>query len=225
MGVNSPLVKELSFIYLGYSGVIVNFTDYVIGIDVDDLITPEIQEKIKKIDLLIYSHDHGDHFHLETAMKIYDTYGSLIVAEERAYEKMNVYIPSSHLVRVNKAIKVKIRDLVLRCIPGKHDVPIILSFITKNNITIFHGAASDYVDLKKFSADVAFVPVGKPSSTCSPESALKMIIDLKPKYAIAIHGDDKEKEKLRDLVRSEKVDTEVIIPKIGEAIKLKFNST
>ncbi len=214
--------NEVVFLYLGYSGVIVRTEGLTVAFDVNNLIPPEVYKFIDRMNLVFYTHDHPDHFHLETAMRIYETYGSLIIAEQAVYDKLNAYIPSSHLVRAPKAARIRIRDIIVRCISGKHVCPIILFFIIKGGVEIFHGGDSGYVDLSKFTANVAFIPTGKPSPTASPEDALKMVMDLKPKYAIAIHGTDSEREKFRDLVKSQGLDTEVLIPKVGEVMKISL---
>ena len=66
--------------------------------------------------------------------------------------------------------------------------------IKMGGITLFHGGDSGYVTLKDYPSDIAFVPIGRMSPTASPENAYKMVVDVKPEVAVAMHGSDKQKQ-------------------------------
>jgi L-ascorbate metabolism protein UlaG (beta-lactamase superfamily) len=101
---------------------------------------------------------------------------------------------------------------VVTPVQGKHVGPIILFHIQVGNIGIFHGGDSAYVPLKNLKAGLAFLPAGDPSPTASPEDALKMALDLKPKIIVAVHGSDSQYQKLAAIAKTALPDASVIIP-------------
>ena len=73
--------------------------------------------------------------------------------------------------------------------------------IKMDGITLFHGGDSGYVSLKDYPSQIAIVPVGRMSPTASPENAFKMVADIKPQVAIAMHGSDKQKQHFEQKVK------------------------
>ncbi len=112
-------------------------------------------------------------------------------------------------------------QLILRCLfKGKHIGPIYLYHIKIGDIRIFHGGDSSYVSLKKFPSDVAFVPTGEPSPTCSPKKAFKMARDMKPQVAVAIHGSPSQHMKFKKKMEADLAATSVIIPNYFEPVTI-----
>jgi L-ascorbate metabolism protein UlaG (beta-lactamase superfamily) len=66
--------------------------------------------------------------------------------------------------------------------------------------------------MKNLSAGLAFLPAGDPSPTASPDDALKMAQDLKPRVVVAIHGSEAQYRELAKKIKSALPGTEVIIP-------------
>jgi len=79
-------------------------------------------------------------------------------------------------------------------------------------VNIFHGGDSAYVPLRFFRAELAFVPAGDPSPTASPEDALKMAQDLRPKVIVGMHGSDSQYQKLAAIAKTALPDASVMIP-------------
>ena len=90
--------------------------------------------------------------------------------------------------------------------------PINLYQIRMGGITVFHGGDSGYVPLKDYSSDIAFIPTGAPSPTCSPEDAFKMAIDLKPGVAVPMHGNKYEHVEFEKKIKEKMLEIRVIIP-------------
>jgi len=212
---------EVAFTFLGFSGVIVRISDNTFVFDVDNLIPPRIYDKLERIDFAFYTHYHADHFHLETAMKLYYDHTPVIIAEPRVYDELNAYIPSSTLIKAPARGRIRVRDVVIGILKGKHVCPTCIFALRKGNVRIFHGGDSGYVDLSKYKVEVAFVPTGHPSPTASPEDALKMVLDLRPKVVVAIHGRVEEMNQLKELVLSKEVGGEVIVPEQYSVYKVR----
>ncbi len=66
--------------------------------------------------------------------------------------------------------------------------------------------------MNQFKPDIAFVPTGQPSPTCSPEAAFKMIFDLSPGVAVTMHGTQIENNSFKKLVLEKRPSTNIIIP-------------
>jgi len=73
-------------------------------------------------------------------------------------------------------------------ISGVHCEPINLYHVKTGGLSILHCGNSGYVPLEEPTTKIAFLPTGNPSPTASPKDALRMALEAKPKYAIAIHG-------------------------------------
>jgi len=207
--------NEFVFTYFGYSSVIFKLGDYVISVD-PALLPLEIFDKISRIHFVLYTHSHSDHFNLDTALKIYESWAAVIFAPEDVHKELYPYLPSSHLIKLKPRIKAKIKNLTIATIEGKHVCPILLYLISLGDLSIFHGGDSGYVDLSKLSAKVAFVPIGYPSPTASPEDAVRMVEDLKPKYTVPIHGRRSDYEEFVELLKEKMIDTQVIEAQPGE---------
>ena len=82
--------------------------DVVAAIDVDNLVPPELYGRLERVDLLLFTHRHPDHFHLEAAMRIYYDHTPVIVAEPSVCDELSAYIPSSALVRAPPRAAIRV---------------------------------------------------------------------------------------------------------------------
>ena len=85
--------------------------------------------------------------------------------------------------------------------------------IKMGNLLVFHAGDSGYVPLKDYESQLAFLPTGRWSPTCSPENAFKMAADLKPKVVVAIHGSKGQHIEFENILKDKMPQTKVIIPK------------
>ena len=83
--------------------------------------------------------------------------------------------------------------------------------VRMDGVTVFHGGDSGYVSLKDYPSQVSIVPVGGMSPTASPENACRMVVDVKPDVAIAMHGSDKQKREFEQRVREASPQTAVVL--------------
>ncbi len=215
-----PGEGEVAFAFLGFSGVVARVGDVVAAIDVDNLVPPELYGRLERVDLLLFTHRHPDHFHLEAAMRIYYDHTPVIVAEPSVCDELSAYIPSSALVRAPPRAAIRVRDVVIGSLEGRHVCPIRLFLLRVGGVRLFHGGDSGYVDLSRLSANIAFVPTGSPSPTASPEDALKMVRDLRPRVAVPVHGSDEDVSRFLELARGVG-GLEVLAPQRHAAYRLR----
>ena len=217
--------NEVAFISLPFSGVLFRVEDMTILIDPANLLSDEDIESLKAagLDLLLYTHGHGDHLHLPTAQKIHEGCQPEIAADPSLVERIKRSVPTEKLIGAEPGLSYTIGKILLEAVKGEHIGPITLFKITVGDICLFHGGDSADVPLEKYPSDIAFLPTGAPSPTASPESAFKMAQHLKPQCVVAIHGSDEQNEEFKTLMNQKYPEIEVIIPEIGKVIKISVS--
>lgn len=215
--------NEVAFIYFGWAGILLKTNRKTIAIDIGKESLPIKQlKRINHLDLVLHSHSHWDHFDPETTLELSQNTQAPTIIEPQITEefqnqtnqKISQIIKNLILADPNNPITVN--EFTIDTIVGIHPRPISIFRILWDNLRVFHGADSGYVSLNKFPSNVAFIPTGTPSPSCSPENGLKMVLDLQPKIVIAMHGKSTQMEKFKKLVKEKLPNTEVIIPKLNK---------
>ena len=212
--------REIAFMCLGYAAVILRVEDRTVAIDVGDLLTDEEMAAFEDLALLIFTHNHWDHYDLRATVKILEKTDAKIVAQQQVAEDLRGKIPSNRLIAAKPRTTLSVDDFEINAVDGIHPRPISVYRIEKGTSSIFHGGDSGYVPVKDYPANLAFLPTGSPSPTCSPENALSFTLDLKPKVAVAMHGTPTQMNKYKKIVEKRMPDTSVIIPKKYEPKKV-----
>lgn len=209
-----PLEKnQVALFYLGVSGIIARTSNQAVLIDPANFLKKDEIATLKTINLLLYTHDHLDHFNGGATQKIFKTTGTRVVAEAKVAKKLNGKIPLEKLTSAETGKTYTFDDLTVVAIKGIHRGPIMLYQINMGGITLFHGGDSGYTSLKNYPSDIAFLPTGRMSSTASPEKAFMMASDLKPQVIIAMHGSEKQKQQFQQKVKESMPNTTVFIMK------------
>ncbi len=185
----------------GYSNIIVRTKDHVVLFDPSILMKADLDE-IKKygVNLIIYTHDHGDHYEKGTALKLFDICRAFIAVDPSMASYLKKEIPPDKLIVTASGSSYPAGKIKIDTLKGKHIGPIMLFRVTMDGISVFHGGDSAYVNLSTMASDLAFVPTGYPSPTCKPKYAMKMVADIKPQIAIPMHGGDSQHSKFEKLV-------------------------
>ncbi|MFX0182309.1 MAG: MBL fold metallo-hydrolase [Candidatus Hodarchaeota archaeon] len=219
--------NELTFIYLGFAGIILRTKDNTLAFDLGEkCISKEDIIGIKTLDIQFYSHTHWDHFDIDVTKELFSHTRAKIVAEAQVYEELS-NIMESELSVLNIAKPgetLSINGFEVDTAVGVHPRPISIFRVKWADFSIFHGADSGPVSLKNYHADVAFLPTGTPSPTCSPENALKMALDIKPKVIVAMHGTVKQMTKLKSIAEKRIPDVKIILPQQNEVMKIDLTS-
>jgi L-ascorbate metabolism protein UlaG (beta-lactamase superfamily) len=212
---------ELAFIYLGYAGIILRSQKGVLAFDVSqECIRDEEIAALKKLDLQFYSHTHWDHWDPGATLKILERTGAKIVAEPQVVTEMGDSLASDALTAARPGQPLTINRVEVSAIEGVHPRPITLFHVKWGAFRIFHGADSGYVPLGDYPSDLAFVPVGTPSPSCSPKNALNMVLDVRPQAVVAMHGNQKQLREFRRLVERQMPETEIILPEPCELVRV-----
>lgn len=214
---------EVAVFYLGVSGIVARTINHAVLIDPAGFFKKDEISVLKTINLVLFTHNHLDHFSGSATEAIFKATAAPIVAETKVTKKLNGKIPAEKLTSAENKKTYNFSDLSATAIEGIHRGPIILYQIKMGEITLFHGGDSGYVPLKDFPSDIAFVPTGRMSPTASPENAYKMVADIRPNTAVAIHGSNKQKQQFEQKVREHMPNTSVLImePYTSKIITLK----
>ncbi len=204
---------EVAFMYLGYSGIILRMMmGRTIAFDVADLLKDEEISALQNLDVLFFTRGHEDHYKLKETLEINKATGAQIVAEPSVANDLRGKVPSDKLVSAEPGGTYSIDDIKLTAVAGVHRVPINLYHVKVGELNILHCGDSGYVSLKEYPADLAFLPTGGPSPTASPEAALKMALDVRPKVAVALRGSGGQSRRFEKEVKRQMPGTTVIIP-------------
>lgn len=218
--------NELAFTYLGYAGIILRLNDRALAFDVGrECIRDEEIDALAALDIQFYSHTHWDHWDRSVAMRISEKTGAKIVAEPKVVAEMKDQVTSDILTAAVPGLPLAINNVEISAIRGVHPRPITLFQVKWADLGIFHGADSGYVPLSEYPADVAFLPTGTPSPSCSPKNARLMASDLKPRVAVAMHGNQQQLRDFRALIQRGMPETRVIIPEPCELVRIHVLDT
>ncbi|MHA2245770.1 MAG: MBL fold metallo-hydrolase [Candidatus Hodarchaeales archaeon] len=214
---------DFAFIYFGWAGILLKAKQRIIAFDLCEYILKKKKvEMITSLDLQLNSHIHGDHFDLGSTKQFFQQTGAKIIVDPQIFVELKNEVPNEVLFSAIPNKPINIGDFTVNSIEGIHPSPISVFHVKWNGLSVFHGGDSDYVPLDSYQADLAFIPTGSPSPSCSPEKGLKMVLDIKPAIAVATHGTKEQMGKFKALVAKELPDTEVVIPEKNELIKLTF---
>ncbi len=193
--------NEPAVFYLGVSGFIVRSSSQTVLLDPAGMLKDYEIKALKTVNLLLFTHNHLDHFSSGKTEAIFKATAAPIMAEPKVAYKLKGKIPVDKLAGVQPDKTYTFGDLTATAIQGIHRGPIMLYLIKIDDITLFHGGDSGYVSLIEYPSQAAIVPVGRMSPTASPENAFKMVADLKPDVAISMHGSEKQKRQFEQRVK------------------------
>jgi len=206
--------NELATMYLDYSGVILRTSNRAIAIDPGNLLGKEV-EALEKLDLIIFTHSHGDHYSSKDTVDILKVTNADVLAEPLVAKDLKERIPSEKLTSTKHGETHILREILVSTVKGIHGCSINIYKIKMEAINIFHAGDSGYVSVERYPVDIAFLPTGieRPfTPTSSPENAFKMALELKPSIIVAFHGSLAHSKELANKVKERMPDTTVIIP-------------
>jgi len=203
-------MDELAVFYLNVSGFIVRSLSQTVLFDPAGMLKDDEVNALKSVNLVLITHDHMDHFSSGKTQEIFKATAASVLAEPKVAGKLKGKISDDKLVSAEAGKTYSFGGVTATAIEGIHRGPITLYQVKMDDVTLFHGGDSGYVSLKDYPSRVAIVPVGGMSPTASPENAYRMVADVKPYVAIAMHGSDKQKREFEQKVRETMPRTSVI---------------
>ncbi|MGY5874591.1 MAG: MBL fold metallo-hydrolase [Candidatus Thorarchaeota archaeon] len=212
--------NEFAFVFLDYSGIVFRSAHGNVCFDPGLMLEKKAINEIKELDLVFFTHSHWDHFDLSVARSLVEATETHVIAEEMVFEELVGKIPEDRLTlgdprKLNKTHQIEGYEVT--CIRGTHSRPLTQFKVDLGGLRVFHPGDSGFMSNSK-RVDVAFLPTGSPSPTCSPHVALAMAIDIRPKVVVATHGKEKQMIQFKELMERDLPKTNVIIPEIHKVI-------
>ena len=205
--------NELGYMRLGYcSEVIVRSADKTVLFDPGSL-DKEVRTvlNLHGVDLVLYTHSHYDHYSEETAMTLSTGGHPFFVVARQLEGYLKRDIPAEKLIVVKARQSYSAGGIVINTLDGDHIGPIVLFRVSLSGMKIFHGGDSAHVPMKALASQLAFVPTGAPSPTCSPDDASRMVADVRPQIAIPMHGGGRQHQRFKELVDAKKSGVRIVI--------------
>jgi L-ascorbate metabolism protein UlaG (beta-lactamase superfamily) len=136
--------------------------------------------------IVLYTHDHGDHYNAAAAKSMLDR-GATIVAP--------FAIPGGKLIKAGQ--KMKVGTIEIEAVPAYNvkktqfhpkSKGYVGYLIRGSGLTVYVAGDTERIpEMKKFTADVAFVPLGQTYTMNSVDEAAQAVLDVKAKVAAGYH--------------------------------------
>jgi len=189
-----------------YSGVIIRTpakTFVVDPVDVDPTI-------FKKVDVLLITHEHHDHFDESMIREIYRRTQCTVIADFTSAGILKDVLPLGKLHEMRVGKEVKLDNVTVRAEAFKHPATTPVSYLitTEDNVKIYHtGDSLPYPNMKQIGErsppDIVFCTVGIPAPGASPEMGLEIVKMVRPKVAVPYHASAADRKKFAELVAKE----------------------
>jgi len=207
----------------GYAsaGFVIKTSQNVFVIDPSNLLLDDL-DALEKVDAILITHDHGDHFNIDSTIMMQEKTGAYVVANPPAFSVLSEQISSDKLVEMLPNNVISLDGISITAFLGEHPSEMPLLYVIEvDGFRIFHGSDSAYVDVLKYmesEVHIALVPTGDPSPTASPTDAFEMTKATKPYVVIPMHGSPEQMQRFAEILEDSELETNVIIPKPLEII-------
>ena len=209
--------------WLGHASFLIKSKERTLYID------PYAGEYTEKADLILVSHDHGDHCDLGKISKIVKPNTIILTSLNTAEKVRGVGVEIVPLepgkVREYKGFKVQgveAYNIHRFRSPGTpfHPKGTQVGFVVEaEGKRLYHAGDTDLLTSMEElgSIDVAMIPVGGTYTMDLPEAA-EAVLSIKPKMVLPMHRREVKVEELKKLV--EKSDAKLVVLKEGEELEL-----
>ena len=207
----------------GYAsaGFVIKTSQNIIVIDPSDLLSDDL-DALEKVDAILITHDHGDHFNMDSTIMMQKKTGAYVIANPPAFSVLSEQISSDKLVKMLPNNVNTLDGISITAFLGEHPSEMPLLYVIEvDGFRIFDGSDSAYVDVLKYmdsEVHIALVPTGDPSPSASPTDAFEMTKATKPYVVIPMHGSPEQMQRFAEMLEDSELETNVIIPKPLEII-------
>jgi len=206
---------EVGFLWFNnYSGVVIGTPSKTLIVDPAD-VDPTI---FKKVDALLITHEHHDHFDELLTREIYRRTQCPVVADSTSAMRLKDVLPAGKLHEMRVGKEIKIDNITIRAEAFKHPATAPVSYLitTEDGVKIYHtGDSLPHPDMKKVGErsppDVVFCTVGAPAPGASPRTGLEIVQMVKPKVAVPYHAPSADRKKFAELVAKEAPNVKCIV--------------
>ena len=217
MSIESLTLKkgEVAFLWFNdYSGVSIRTPSKILIVDPAD-VDPAI---FKKVDGLLITHEHFDHFDESLTREIYRRTQCYVVADSTSAKRLKDVLPAGKLYEMRAGREIKLDNITVRAEGFKHPATTPVSYLitTEDGVKIYHtGDSLPSPDMKKIGErsppDVVFCTVGVPAPGASPQTGLDIVHMVKPKVAVPYHASAADRKKFAELVAKDAPNVKCVI--------------
>jgi len=219
----SPKKGEIAFIWFNpYAGVAIKTSSKTLVIDPAE-IDPET---FKSADIILITHEHGDHLNEYVIKDIYKRTNCHVVADSTSYRMLKGIIASDKLLEAPVGTTHKIGNITVKAEVCKHPAATIVTYFitTEDGLKIYHAADSiPHPGMKQIGdrnpPDIAFITVGTPAPGASPRTGLEIVKMIKPKTAIPYHASKTELKAFVELLAKEMPTVKGMLIEMGKPYK------
>ncbi len=199
---------DLKITFIGHGTLMFEFKEQVIHIDPYSRMAD--YSFLPKADLIVLTHEHGDHLDLKALTSI-RTEKTILLLTNKCAEKVNEGIVITN-GETKTVLGIKIEAVPAYNIQGKRDTGQPFHVKGEGNGYIFHfgdkrvyvaGDTENTPEMKALSdIDIAFLPMNLPY-TMSPEMAADAVKAFRPKILYPYHYGNSDTSKLVELLKDE----------------------
>lgn len=165
-----------------------------------------------KVDLLLITHSHEDHYMPEVVEGLYERdHPKILTNREIAKELLEKKIEAEGLNPSEYRIVDGIRVTAVR---ADHKVYTIGFIIDDSSSKTYHCGDTLYFEGEKPYGDLVLVPINNRGVAMGPEEAAKFISEIKPKLAIPIHyespKDEVKPEQFIEAMKNSGIETKIL---------------
>jgi L-ascorbate metabolism protein UlaG (beta-lactamase superfamily) len=198
---------EVAFLWFNnYSGVTIKTPSKTLIVDLAD-VDPAI---FKKVDAILITHEHLDHFEESLTREIYRRTQCPVVADSTSAKRLKDVLPAGKLHEMRVGKEIKLDNVTVRAESFRHPAiaPVSYLITTEDGVRIYHtGDSLPTPDMKQIGErsppDVVFCTVGAPAPGASPATGLEIVRLVKPKVAVPYHAQVADRKKFAELVAKE----------------------
>jgi len=216
---------EAAFIFCKISALAVKTCRHGFLIDPAGYFSLEDVRALGEVDAILITHEHSDHFDASSTVKMQEATSAIIVCNPGVYAELKSRVAAEKLLLLEPDKTADVKGAKITAIqsvhPGKK--PIIL-IVEVDEVSFLHGSDSGYTStIQRYQsrANVAFVPVGRPSPTASVGDAIKIVKALGCGTAVPIHGSEEEASRFQERLQKESPDVRVIVPESLKTYKVR----
>ncbi len=132
-------VGELAIMWLGNhqkvsleghasAGFLIKTSNRVVAIDPSSLLSDDI-DSINRLDAILITHDHRDHFDPDTAIMLQNKTGSFVIANPTSASMLSGKIPEDKLIQIKSNEEKAISEITVDAFEAEHPTTIPLIYV------------------------------------------------------------------------------------------------
>lgn len=246
---------EIAFWWLGQNGFVYKGQNRIVYIDLylsegsQRQIPPPLKaEKVKNADLVLCSHDHGDHLDSETIKTIaHQSSNALFIVPNPVSQRMlSLGISNERIIPLSADESKEIKGIKVTGVKAAHEFfdkhpelgfPYLGYIIEMNDVTFYHAGDTVWYEgllttLKKWEFDAVFLPINGRDATrykehCLGNMTFQEAVDLagklRPGLAVPMHygmfaHNTEEPQNFVDYLEVKYSDVPSWVGKVGERV-------